>query len=64
MGSRNGPTEIEKGTEAEPWKAALEAKGHEVRAIEMTSGAQAIVVTPQGYLGGADGRREGVAIGD
>jgi len=64
FGSRNGPTELEKGTEAEAWKAALEAKGHEVRLIEMTSGIQAIVKTPEGYVGGADGRREGVAIGD
>lgn len=62
--SRNGPTELEKGTEAEPWKTALEAKGHEVRLLEMTSGIQAIVKTPEGFVGGADGRREGVAIGD
>jgi gamma-glutamyltranspeptidase/glutathione hydrolase len=62
--SRNGPTELEKGTEAEGWKAALEAKGHEIRLIEMTSGIQAIVKTPEGFVGGADGRREGVAIGD
>lgn len=64
FGSRNGPTELEKGTEAEGWKAALEAKGHEVRMIDMTSGIQAIVLTPAGFLGGADTRREGVAIGD
>ncbi len=64
FGSRNGPTELEKGTEAERWKAALEAKGHEVRLLEMTSGIQAIVKTPEGFVGGADGRREGVAIGD
>lgn len=64
FGSRNGPTELEKGSEAEPWKAALEAKGHEIRLIEMTSGIQAIVKAPEGFLGGADGRREGVAIGD
>ncbi len=64
MGSRNGPTELERGTEAEGWRAALEAKGHEVRLIEMTSGIQAIVVTPQGLVGGADSRREGVAVGD
>ncbi len=64
FGSRNGPTEIEKGTEAEGWTAALVQRGHEVRAIEMTSGIQAIVVSPIGYLGGADSRREGVAIGD
>ncbi|WP_199092872.1 gamma-glutamyltransferase [Bosea sp. ASV33] len=64
FGSRNGPTELETGSEAEAWKAALEAKGHEVRLVEMTSGTQAIVKTPEGFLGGADGRREGVAIGD
>jgi gamma-glutamyltranspeptidase/glutathione hydrolase len=64
FGSRNGPTELEAGSEAEGWKAALEAKGHTVRAIPMTSGIQAIVLTPAGFLGGADSRREGVAIGD
>jgi gamma-glutamyltranspeptidase/glutathione hydrolase len=64
FGSRNGPTELEAGTEAEPWKAALEARGHEVRLLEMTSGIQAIVKTPEGFVGGADSRREGVAIGD
>jgi gamma-glutamyltranspeptidase/glutathione hydrolase len=64
FGSRNGPTELEKGTEAEGWTAALQAKGHEVRAIEQNSGIQAIVVTPTGLVGGADSRREGVAIGN
>lgn len=63
-GSRNGPTELEKGTEAESWSEALKARGHEVRVMEMTSGIQAIVVTPRGLVGGADSRREGVAIGD
>ncbi len=64
FGSRNGPTELERGTAAEGWAAALAARGHEVRAIDMTSGIQAIVVSPVGYLGGADSRREGVAVGD
>ncbi|WP_029010517.1 gamma-glutamyltransferase [Azospirillum halopraeferens] len=64
FGSRNGPTELEKGTEAETWKAALEARGHTVSVIEMTSGTQAIVVTPDGLVGGADTRREGAAAGD
>ncbi len=64
FGSRNGPTELEAGTEAETWKAALEAKGHEVRTIDMNSGIQAIVVGPNGLTGGADSRREGVAIGN
>ena len=65
FGSRNGPTELEAGTEAE----ALEGARSRPRAtrcalIEMTSGIQAIVVTPTGFVGGADSRREGVAIGD
>jgi gamma-glutamyltranspeptidase / glutathione hydrolase len=64
FGSRNGPTEIEAGTEAETWKSALEAMGHQVRAVEMQSGIQAIVVGPNGLTGGADSRREGVAIGN
>jgi gamma-glutamyltranspeptidase/glutathione hydrolase len=64
FGSRNGPTELEAGTEAAGWKAAIEAKGHEVRVMDMTSGIQAIVLTPEGFVGGADSRREGVAIGD
>jgi gamma-glutamyltranspeptidase/glutathione hydrolase len=64
MGSRNGPTELEAGTEAEGWKAALEAKGHEVKLIDQNSGIHAIVVTPAGLVGGADSRREGVAIGN
>ncbi|WP_246849599.1 gamma-glutamyltransferase [Rubellimicrobium arenae] len=64
FGSRNGPTELEAGTEAEAWQAPLEAMGHEVSVMEMNSGIQAIVVTPRGLVGGADSRREGVAIGD
>ncbi|WP_245411003.1 gamma-glutamyltransferase [Microvirga flavescens] len=64
FGSRNGPTELEAGTEAEAWKAGLEAKGHEVKLIDQNSGIHAIVVTPGGLIGGADSRREGVAIGN
>jgi gamma-glutamyltranspeptidase/glutathione hydrolase len=62
--NRNGPTELEAGTEAAAWKAPLEAKGHEVRLVEMASGIQAVVVGPNGLTGGADSRREGVAIGN
>jgi gamma-glutamyltranspeptidase / glutathione hydrolase len=64
FGSRNSATELETGSEAEAWKPALEAKGHTVKTIEMTSGIQAIVVTKDGFVGGADSRREGVAIGN
>ncbi|MGO4704943.1 gamma-glutamyltransferase [Microvirga sp. 2MCAF38] len=64
FGSRNGPTELEAGTEAESWKAGLEAKGHDVKLIDQNSGIHAIVITPSGLVGGADSRREGVAIGN
>jgi gamma-glutamyltranspeptidase/glutathione hydrolase len=64
FGSRNGPTEIEKGTELEGVQAALKAMGHDVRAIDMTSGLQAIRRSRDGgWEGGADPRREGVARG-
>jgi gamma-glutamyltranspeptidase/glutathione hydrolase len=63
FGSRNGPTEIEKGTELEGVAGALKAMGHEVRAIDMTSGLQGIRRTRDGWEGGADPRREGVARG-
>jgi gamma-glutamyltranspeptidase/glutathione hydrolase len=62
--SRNSPTELEEGTQAADWAQALEARGHEVRLAEMTSGIHAVVVTPGGLLGGADPRREGLAVGD
>lgn len=63
-GSRNRATEIEKGSVLQALTAPLQAMGHEVQAIEMTSGLQGIVVTPSGLLGGADPRREGVVLGD
>lgn len=63
FGSRNGPTEIEKGTELESVAATLKAMGHDVRTIDMTSGLQGIRRTAAGWQGGADPRREGVALG-
>jgi gamma-glutamyltranspeptidase / glutathione hydrolase len=63
FGSRNGPTEVEKGTPLESLDGALKALGHEVRAIDMTSGVHAIRRTRAGWEGGADPRREGVARG-
>jgi gamma-glutamyltranspeptidase/glutathione hydrolase len=64
FGSRNGPTELEAHTEAVEWRAALEAMGHTVTVMDFNSGAQAVVRRPEGLVGGADFRREGVAIGD
>ena len=64
VGSRNGPTEIEEGPSAAAIAASLRALGHETRIAEYTSGIQGIVVTRKGLTGGADPRREGVALGD
>ena len=63
FGSRNGPTELEKGTPLEALIGPLKALGHDARAIDLTSGIHAIMVTPAGLVGGADPRREGVALG-
>jgi gamma-glutamyltranspeptidase/glutathione hydrolase len=62
-GSRNGPTELEKGRHLEALVPQLEARGHQVALIEMTSGLSAIVKTAEGYAGGADPRREGTVRG-
>lgn len=62
-GSRNGPTELERGTAAEQLAAPLRALGHDVRIIDMTSGLHGIQRVPGGWQGGADPRREGIAKG-
>lgn len=64
MGSRNRATEVEKGTDLEKVIGPLKALGHDVQAIDFTSGLQGIVVTPTGLVGGADPRREGFVMGD
>jgi len=69
FGSRNGPTELEKGQVTPALVQSLKDRGHEVTEIEMTSGTQAIVrrSRPDGrpvWAGGADPRREGVALGE
>ncbi len=43
---------------------SLETLGHQVERMPLTSGMHIIAVTPQGLQGGADPRREGVALGD
>jgi gamma-glutamyltranspeptidase/glutathione hydrolase len=62
--NRNGKTDLEESTPVAAHKAALEALGHQVNLRAMTSGLHAIRVTEEGLEGGADPRREGVALGD
>ena len=64
FGSLNGPTLLEVRRFGPDMTQALQARGHEMREMEMTSGLQAIERTPAGWFGGADPRREGVVLGD
>ena len=69
FGSRNGPTEVERGQVSAALVDALKARGHDVREIDMASGLQGIVRVPLAdgrfaWSGGADPRREGTALGD
>jgi gamma-glutamyltranspeptidase / glutathione hydrolase len=63
-GSRNGPTELERGTPLEALAPELRRRGHAVRIRAETSGLHGIVRTKDGWTGGADPRREGVALGE
>lgn len=62
--NRNGFTDLEKGTDAERLKAPLEALGNRVQVRDMNSGLHGIEVVGGLLRGGADPRREGVALGD
>ncbi len=64
FGSRNGPTEIERGSDYEALAPALRERGHEVLLIDLTSGTQAVERVAGGWRGGADPRREGEARGE
>ena len=61
--NRNGATDLEKGTPLEALKPALEVLGHDVRIRALDSDLLSVMVTPDGLVGGADPRREGVALG-
>jgi gamma-glutamyltranspeptidase / glutathione hydrolase len=76
IGSRNGPTELERGRVGDALVAALRARGHAVRMVDATSGVHSIVrrcdnataPTAGGapgcvWVGAADPRREGTARG-
>jgi gamma-glutamyltranspeptidase/glutathione hydrolase len=64
FGSRNGPLEVETSVEGAKIGAQMALKSHAIRPGRMTSGSHIIVVGEDGFEGGADPRREGVALGD
>jgi gamma-glutamyltranspeptidase/glutathione hydrolase len=68
FGSLNGPTLLEEKRFPPATVQALQARGHEVREMNMTSGLQAITIGnvhgQRMLLGGADPRREGIVMGD
>jgi gamma-glutamyltranspeptidase/glutathione hydrolase len=63
FGSRNGPTELEAETEVAHLAPKLRAIGADVVVGPLTSGVHTIVRTRDGWIGGADPRREGVVRG-
>ena len=63
FGSRNGPTLIEQGSRYESFATPLMERGHQVDRIPLTSGLHGIERMSGGWRGGADPRRDGVAMG-
>ena len=59
----NGPAFLEEKKFPAQTIQELKSKGHEVIELPMPSGLQAIEVTPSGFFGGADPRREGKVMG-
>lgn len=62
--NRFGTYDLEAGTEAEALNDGLIALGYETNARDLTSGLHAIAISPDGLSGGADPRREGIALGE
>lgn len=60
----NGPTILEQGTSLAALGDQLTAMGHKVVMAPLESGLHIIQTVPGGYIGGADPRRDGVALGD
>jgi gamma-glutamyltranspeptidase/glutathione hydrolase len=64
FGSTNGPTLLERDSAVQDLDSALAERGHVLNFARLTSGVQGIERVPGGWRGGADPRREGVALGD
>jgi gamma-glutamyltranspeptidase/glutathione hydrolase len=64
LANRFGTYQVEAGTPAEALIDDLTALGFKAEPADMNSGLHGIAITPDGLVGGADPRREGVALGD
>ena len=64
LSNRFGRYDLEAGTPAEAFAKDLEALGFATKAVDLNSGLHGVAFTPDGLEGGADPRREGVAVGD
>jgi len=62
--NRFGTFALEAGTNAVALEAPLEARGFETNVTRLTSGLHAIAIEDGRLLGGADPRREGIALGE
>ena len=61
--NRNKVTTLEKDTDIALRKSELEAMGHKVKLKSLNSGLHLIEVSDKELIGGADPRREGLALG-
>ena len=61
--NRFGTYDLEEGTAMVEAQDALQAMGFETEIRDLTSGLHAIEITESGLRGGADPRREGIAVG-
>jgi gamma-glutamyltranspeptidase/glutathione hydrolase len=61
--NRFGTYDLEKSTPLENMVEPLEALGYKVKLRALNSGLHAISITKDGLAGGADPRREGIALG-
>lgn len=62
--NRFGTYDLEEGTKATGLEGALTELGFKTNIRSLTSGIHAIAITPDGLEGGADPRREGIAVGE
>lgn len=62
--NRNGATLVEAVPQADALAGGLVVLGHQVERRPVISGLHAIRITPDGLLGGADPRRDGLPKGD